>query len=41
MTVAAAGVQEGCLLEVTKEEGLDTDAPDVELRETRVKSTAI
>jgi hypothetical protein len=37
MTVAAAGVQEGCLLEVTKEEGLDTDAPNVELRETRGK----
>jgi hypothetical protein len=37
MTVAAEGVREGRLLEVTKEEGLDTDAPNVELRETRGK----
>ncbi|MGH6801232.1 MAG: class I SAM-dependent DNA methyltransferase, partial [Methylocella sp.] len=37
MTVAAAGIQDGRLLEVTKEEGLDTDAPNVELRETRGK----
>jgi hypothetical protein len=35
MTVAEAGAWEGRLLEVTKEEGLDTDAPNVELRETR------
>jgi hypothetical protein len=35
MTVAEAGACEGRLLEVTKEEGLDTDAPNVELRETR------
>jgi hypothetical protein len=34
MTVAEAGAHEGRLLEVTKEEGLDTDAPNVELRET-------
>ena len=37
MTVAEAGAHEGRLLEVTKEEGLDTDAPNVELRETRGK----
>ncbi len=37
MTVAAEGVREGRLLEVTKEEGLDTDAPNVELREIRGK----
>src|ERR1019366_5382721 len=37
MTVAAAGTHEGRLFEVTKEEGLDTDAPNVELRETRGK----
>ncbi|MGH6838221.1 MAG: class I SAM-dependent DNA methyltransferase [Methylocella sp.] len=37
MTVAEAGTHEGRLLEVTKEEGLDTDAPNVELRETRGK----
>jgi hypothetical protein len=35
MTVAAAGAQEGRLFEVTKEEGLDTDEPNVEFRETR------
>jgi hypothetical protein len=35
MTVVEAGAHEGRLLEVTKEEGLDTDAPNVELRETR------
>ncbi|MGH6841251.1 MAG: DNA methyltransferase, partial [Methylocella sp.] len=35
MTVAEAGTHEGRLLAVTKEEGLDTDAPNVELRETR------
>jgi hypothetical protein len=28
MTVAAPGEQDGRLFEVTKEEGLDTDAPD-------------
>lgn len=37
MTVAEAGAQEGRLFEVTKEEGLDTDAPNVELCETRGK----
>src|SRR3984893_3672449 len=37
MTVAEAGTHEGRLLEVTKEEGLDTDAPNVALRETRGK----
>ncbi|MDQ6867877.1 MAG: class I SAM-dependent DNA methyltransferase [Pseudomonadota bacterium] len=37
MTVAEAGAHEGRLFEVTKEEGLDTDAPNVELRETRGK----
>jgi methylase of polypeptide subunit release factors len=37
MTVAQAGAHEGRLFEVTKEEGLDTDAPNVELRETRGK----
>jgi hypothetical protein len=35
MTVAAAGTHEGRLFEVTKEEGLDTDEPNVELHETR------
>jgi hypothetical protein len=35
MTVAEAGAWEGRLLAVTKEERLDTDAPNVELRETR------
>jgi hypothetical protein len=35
MTVATAGAHGGRLLEVTKEEGVDTDAPNVELRETR------
>ncbi|MCZ8184219.1 MAG: class I SAM-dependent DNA methyltransferase [Beijerinckiaceae bacterium] len=35
MTVAAAGKQEGRLFEVTREEGLDTDAPVIELREMR------
>jgi Fe2+ or Zn2+ uptake regulation protein len=34
MTVAALGEHEGRLSEVTKEEGLDTDEPTVELRET-------
>jgi hypothetical protein len=34
MTVTTAGAHEGRLFEVTKEEGLDTDAPNVELRET-------
>jgi hypothetical protein len=37
MTVATAGAQEGRLLEVTKEEGLDTDEPNIELRETSGK----
>jgi hypothetical protein len=35
MTVAALGEHEGRLFEVTKEEGLDTDAPEIALRETR------
>lgn len=35
MTVAALGAHEGRLFEVTKEEGLDTDAPEIALRETR------
>ncbi|MGQ0444330.1 MAG: class I SAM-dependent DNA methyltransferase [Beijerinckiaceae bacterium] len=35
MTVAQAGAHEGHLYEVTKEEGLDTDTPLIELRETR------
>jgi hypothetical protein len=35
MTVAAAGAHEGKLFEVTGEEGLDTDEPNVELRETQ------
>ncbi|MDQ6702743.1 MAG: class I SAM-dependent DNA methyltransferase [Pseudomonadota bacterium] len=35
MTVAEVGAHDGRLLEVTKEAGLDTDAPKVELRETR------
>ena len=35
MTVAAFGEHEGRLFEVTKEEGLDTDEPIVELRETQ------
>ncbi|MCI0735828.1 MAG: class I SAM-dependent DNA methyltransferase, partial [Beijerinckiaceae bacterium] len=35
MTVAQAGTDDGRLFEVTKEEDLDTDAPNVELRETR------
>ena len=34
MTVAAAGVHRGKLFEVTKEEMLDTDAPNVEFSET-------
>lgn len=34
MTVAEAGAHEGRLLEVVKEEGLDTDEPVVELRES-------
>ncbi|HXW72540.1 MAG TPA: DNA methyltransferase [Methylocella sp.] len=34
MTVARGGQHEGRLYEVIKEEGLDTDAPNVELRET-------
>ena len=33
MTVAEAGAREGVLREVTREEGLDTDAPLIELRE--------
>ncbi|MGH6823618.1 MAG: class I SAM-dependent DNA methyltransferase, partial [Methylocella sp.] len=37
MTVAEAGAHEGRLFEVTKEEGLDTDAPNIELREVRGK----
>jgi len=37
MTVAEAGVHQGRLLEVTKEEVLDTDAPNVELQEARGK----
>ncbi len=35
MTVAALGAHEGRLFEVTKESGLDTDAPEIALRETR------
>jgi hypothetical protein len=35
MTVATAGTHEGRLYEVTKEEGLNTDEPIVELRETQ------
>jgi type I restriction-modification system DNA methylase subunit len=35
MTVVEAGAHEGRLFEVTKEEGLETDKPNVELRETR------
>ena len=35
MTVAALGEHEGRLFEVTKEEGLDTDEPHLELRETQ------
>ena len=35
MTVAALGEHEGRLFEVTKEEGLDTDEPLVELREAQ------
>jgi len=35
MTVASAGVHDGRLYEVTKEEGLESDEPTVELRETR------
>jgi hypothetical protein len=35
MTVAAQGAHEGTLCEVTKEAGLDTDEPNVELCETR------
>ncbi len=35
MTVAAAGKQEGRLFEVTREAGLETDAPMIELREKR------
>ena len=35
MTVAALGKHGGRLFEVTKEEGLDTDEPTVELRETQ------
>jgi hypothetical protein len=34
MTVATAGAHDGRLFEVTKEEGLDTDEPNVELRAT-------
>ncbi|WP_213982490.1 DNA methyltransferase [Sphingomonas sp. dw_22] len=34
MTVAEAGEREGVLLEVVSERGLDTDAPEVMLRET-------
>jgi hypothetical protein len=34
MTVVAAGVHEGRLLEVTKEERLNTDEPNIELRES-------
>jgi hypothetical protein len=37
MTVAAAGAHEGKLFEVTREEGLDTDEPKVELYQTRGK----
>jgi hypothetical protein len=37
MTVASAGAHEGRLYEVMKEEGLDTDEPNVEFRETRGK----
>lgn len=37
MTVASAGDCEGCLLEATKEEGLDTDEPYVEFRKTHGK----
>jgi hypothetical protein len=35
MTVAALGEHEGRLFEVSNESGLDTDAPEVALRETR------
>jgi len=35
MTVATAGAHEGKLFDVTREEGLDTDEPNIELRETR------
>jgi hypothetical protein len=35
MTVAQAGAHDGRLYEVTKEEGLETDIPLIELRETR------
>jgi hypothetical protein len=34
MTVAAAGAHDGRLLETAKEEGLDTDEPQIALRET-------
>ena len=34
MTVAVLDAHEGRLFEVTKEQGLDTDAPEIELRET-------
>jgi hypothetical protein len=37
MTVAEAGPHEGRVFEVTKKEGLDTDEPVIELRETRGK----
>jgi len=35
MTVAALGEREGSLFEVTRESGLDTDAPEIELLERR------
>jgi hypothetical protein len=40
MTVAAAGTHDGRLFEVTKDEGLDTDEPIVELCETRGRINA-
>lgn len=40
MTVVAAGEHEGRLLEVTRETGLDTDAPVIEVRETRGRINA-
>ncbi|RLQ88470.1 class I SAM-dependent DNA methyltransferase [Notoacmeibacter ruber] len=40
MTVAEAGAHDGVLAEVVKEEGLNTDTPDVELEQREGKITA-
>ena len=40
MTVAEAGTHDGLLFEVTREAGLDTDDPVVELREAKGRINA-